>query len=332
MVARSKKKSNSNSVVPSLGKRELNKMYRNMLRIRQFEEKTDELFMGGRIKGAVHVSIGQEACSVGVCSALNQDDAILTTHRGHGHSIAKGTRLKEMMAEMLGKSTGLCKARGGSMHIADISKGHYGAHSIVGANMPMASGMGLAYQLEGKGRVAVVFFGDGASNQGSFHESMNLCAIWKLPVVFFCENNHYAVSFHVERSTSVSDISVRAQGYNAPGITVDGMDVVSVYEATVQAVERARRGEGPTLIEAKTYRFFGHSRGDPQFGPYRTKEEVDEWRKRDPLQLTEKLLSLTKAQKKTHLDAVKKEMKEALSFAESSPEATLESALEDVFA
>ena len=315
-----------------LTKKDLNAMYRNMLRIRRFEETTDEFFMAGRVKGAVHVSIGQEACSVGVCTALNDEDAILTTHRGHGHSIAKGTRMPEMMAELLGKSTGLCKARGGSMHIADISKGHYGAHSIVGANMPMATGMGLAYQLEGTGRVAVVFFGDGASNQGSFHESMNLCSIWKLPVIFFCENNHYAVSYHVERSTSVKDISVRAQGYNAPGVTVDGMDVVAVYEATAEAVRRARDGGGPSLIEAKTYRFFGHSRGDPQYGPYRTKEEVDGWRKRDPLTLAAGMLKLTEAQKKAHLKAVDDELNDAIAFAEQSPEATLESALEDVYA
>ena len=315
-----------------LTKKDLNAMYRNMLRIRRFEETTDEFFMAGRVKGAVHVSIGQEACSVGVCTALNNEDAILTTHRGHGHSIAKGTRMPEMMAELLGKSTGLCKARGGSMHIADISKGHYGAHSIVGANMPMATGMGLAYQLEGTGRVAVVFFGDGASNQGSFHESMNLCSIWKLPVIFFCENNHYAVSYHVERSTSVKDISVRAQGYNAPGVTVDGMDVVAVYEATAEAVRRARDGGGPSLIEAKTYRFFGHSRGDPQYGPYRTKEEVDGWRKRDPLTLAAGMLKLTEAQKKAHLKAVDDELNDAIAFAEQSPEATLESALEDVYA
>ena len=315
-----------------LTKKDLNAMYRNMLRIRRFEETTDEFFMAGRVKGAVHVSIGQEACSVGVCTALNNEDAILTTHRGHGHSIAKGTRMPEMMAELLGKSTGLCKARGGSMHIADISKGHYGAHSIVGANMPMATGMGLAYQLEGTGRVAVVFFGDGASNQGSFHESMNLCSIWKLPVIFFCENNHYAVSYHVERSTSVKDISVRAQGYNAPGVTVDGMDVVAVYEATAEAVRRARNGGGPSLIEAKTYRFFGHSRGDPQYGPYRTKEEVDGWRKRDPLTLAAGMLKLTEAQKKAHLKAVDDELNDAIAFAEQSPEATLESALEDVYA
>ena len=328
MAAKVKSKSASRS----LSRDDYLRMYRTMLCIRRFEEKTDELFMAGRIKGAVHVSIGQEACSVGVCSALNQDDAILTTHRGHGHSIAKGTRLNEMMAELLGKATGLCKARGGSMHIADISKGHYGAHSIVGANMPMAAGMGLAFQLEGKGRVAVVFFGDGASNQGSFHESMNLCAIWKLPVVFFCENNHYAVSFHVNRSTAVRDISLRAQSYNAPGVTVDGMDVMAVYEATKEAVARARRGEGPTLIEAKTYRFFGHSRGDPQFGPYRTKEEVERWRKRDPLLVAEKMFKVTEAEKKAVQGEVAEEMAVAVEFAEKSPEAPLPSALEDVYA
>ena len=316
----------------ALTKKNLNEMYRTMLRIRKFEEKTDELFMAGKIKGAVHVSIGQEACSVGVCSALNQDDAILTTHRGHGHSIAKGTRLPEMMAELLGKSTGLCRARGGSMHIADVSKGHYGAHSIVGANMPMAAGMGLAYQLEKKRRVVVVFFGDGASNQGSFHESMNLCAIWKLPVIFFCENNQYAVSFKVDRSTSVKDISVRAQSYDCPGVTVDGMDVAAVYEATAEAVRRARKGDGPSLVEAKTYRFFGHSRGDPQFGPYRTEEEVKKWRKRDPLLLVEKMAKLTAAEKKVHEEVIVKEMNEALEFANNSPAPTLESALEDVYA
>lgn len=315
-----------------LSKKRLHEMYRDMLRIRRFEEKADELFMAGLVKGAVHVSIGQEACSVGACSVLNKDDAILTTHRGHGHSIAKGTRLNEMMAELLGRSTGLCRAKGGSMHIADVSMGHYGAHSIVGANMPMAAGIGLAYQLEKKKQVAVVFFGDGASNQGSFHESMNLCAIWKLPVVFFCENNGYAVSFGAGRSTAVEDISTRAQGYNAPGVTVDGMDVVAIQEATREAVERAREGGGPSLIEAKTYRFFGHSRGDPHFGPYRSEAEVKKWRKRDPLILAEKLLKMTKAEKDAHRGNVDAEMEEATRFAENSPMATLESALEDVYA
>jgi TPP-dependent pyruvate/acetoin dehydrogenase alpha subunit len=316
----------------SLTKKRLNEMYRDMLRIRRFEEKADELFMAGLIKGAVHVSIGQEACSVGVCSALNREDAILTTHRGHGHSIAKGTRLNEMMAELLGRANGLCRAKGGSMHIADVSVGHYGAHSIVGANMPMAAGMGLAYQIEDKGQVVVVFFGDGASNQGSFHESMNLCAIWKLPVIFFCENNGYGMTLGVGRSTAVEDISTRAQGYNAPGVTVDGMDVVAVHEAAREAVDLARKGGGPSLIEAKTYRFYGHSRGDPHFGPYRTEKEVNEWRKRDPLVFAEKLLKMTKAEKEAHQKEVAGEMAAASEFAQNSPKATLESALEDVYA
>ncbi len=303
-----------------------------MLLVRRFEEAADDLYMAGKVIGGVHLSIGQEACSAGVCAALKPEDAILTTHRGHGHSIAKGSDLKGMMAELLGKATGLCRSKGGSMHIADISKGHYGAHSIVGANMPMAAGMGLAYQLGGKGRVVAVFFGDGASNQGSFHESMNLCAVWNLPVVFFCENNLYAVSFHAERSTAVKDISVRSQGYGAPDVTVDGMDVAAVHEAAAAAVDRARKGEGPTLIEAKTYRFFGHSRGDPHYGVYRTKEEVEAWRERDPLLVCEKMLKMTGAEKKAHREAVEREIAAAVAFAEASPEPDLDVALEDVFA
>ena len=195
-----------------------------MVRIRCFEEKAYELFKLGKVVGGIHVSVGQEACSVGVCSLLNENDGILTTHRGHGHSIAKGTRLPEMMAELYGKTTGLCRSKGGSMHIADVSKGHYGAHSIVGSNMPMAAGVGLAYHFEKKQQVVVVFFGDGAANQGSFHESMNLCSIWKLPVIFFCENNHYASSTQVEYASSVEDISVRAQSYNCLLYTSDAAD------------------------------------------------------------------------------------------------------------
>ena len=310
----------------------LENLYERMLKIRITEETITEKYSEWEMRCPTHLSIGQEAIASGVCGNLTNKDFVVSTHRSHAHYIAKGGDMNGMIAEIYGKSTGCSAGKGGSMHLIDKSVGFMGSTAIVGNTIPLAVGLALSIQMKGTNNISCVFFGDGASNQGSFHESMNLCAIWKLPVVFFCENNQYAVSFHVERSTSVSDISVRAQGYNASGITVDGMDVVSVYEATLQAVERARRGEGPTLIEAKTYRFFGHSRGDPQFGPYRTKEEVDEWRKRDPLLLTEKLLSLTKAQKKTHLDAVKKEMKEALNFAESSPEATLESALEDVFA
>lgn len=240
--------------------------------------------------------------------------------------------MPEMMAELFGKSTGLCRAKGGSMHIADVSKGHYGAHSIVGSNMPMAAGVGLAFHFNGKGQVAVVFFGDGASNQGSFHESMNLSAIWKLPVIFFCENNHFASSTRSAYSTSVEDISARAGGYGVPGVTVDGMDVLAVYEAASQAVARARRGEGPSLIEAKTYRYYGHSRMDKPFGPYRREEEWNTWRSRDPLLVAEKLFGLTEAEIQDHRAAVDEEIAEAIDFAESSPEPTPDMALQDIFA
>ncbi len=317
---------------PRLSRKRLHEMYRVMLRIRRFEETADDMYMAGKVVGGVHVSIGQEACSAGLCAALEENDAVLTTHRGHGHSIAKGTRLPEMLAELMGKATGLCRSKGGSMHIADVSKGHYGAHSVVGANMPMAAGIGLAYQLEGKGRVAVVFFGDGASNNGAFHEAMNLCAIWKLPVVFFCENNQYAVSVPAAYSTAVEDISVRAKGYDAPGVTIDGMDAAAVYEASREAVAHARRGAGPSLVEAKTYRFFGHSRGDPHYGMYRTKEEWEGWKERDPLLVCEKMLGMSAREKSAHAEAVEAEIQEAIAFAEASPEPEESVALEDIFA
>ena len=307
-------------------------MYRTMVRIRRFEERTQELFEAGRVAGGIHVSVGQEACSVGVCSALNNEDAILTTHRGHGHSIAKGTQLPEMMAELFGKASGLCHAKGGSMHIADVSKGHYGAHSIVGSNMPLAAGIGLAFQFNGKGQVAVSFFGDGASNQGAFHESMNLCAIWKLPVIYFCENNHYASSTGVATSTSVEDISVRAQGYGVPGITVDGMDVLAVHEVVAEAVRRARAGEGPSLVEAKTYRFYGHSRREEKFGTYRSEAEWNDWRERDPLIVAERVLEISPEEKEEHFRAVEAELAEAVEFADASPAPKIEDAYEDLYA
>lgn len=316
----------------SFTREQLNEMYRTMLRIRRFEETAQALFIAKRVAGGIHVSVGQEACSVGACSALNIDDAVLTTHRGHGHSIAKGTRLPEMMAELMGKATGLCHAKGGSMHIADVSKGHYGAHSIVGSNMPMAAGIGIAFQFEGKGQVAVSFFGDGASNQGAFHESMNLCAIWKLPVIYFCENNHYASTTQVDYSTSVEDISTRAQGYGVPGVTVDGMDVLAVHEAMAEAVARARRGEGPSLIEAKTYRFYGHSRLSEKFGSYRSEEEWNKWRESDPLIVGERVLGITPGEKEGHIQAVETEIAEAIAFAEASPEPELEDVYEDLYA
>jgi pyruvate dehydrogenase E1 component alpha subunit len=218
------------------------------------------------------------------------------------------------------------------MHIADVSKGHYGAHSIVGSNMPMAAGVGLAFQFNGRDQVAVPFFGDGASNQGAFHESMNLCAIWKLPVVFFCENNSFASSTRAEYSTSVEDISSRAAGYGAPGVTVDGMDVLAVYEAASEAVARARRGEGPSLIEAKTYRYYGHSRTDKKFGPYRDEAEWNLWQERDPIPRAAKLFGLTDEEIKEHHAAAEKDLAEAVAFAEASPEPGPETVLEDLYA
>jgi len=316
----------------SFTKEKMGEMYRTMVRIRRFEERTQELFEAGRVAGGIHVSVGQEACSVGVCSALNNEDAILTTHRGHGHSIAKGTQLPEMMAELFGKASGLCHAKGGSMHIADVSKGHYGAHSIVGSNMPLAAGIGLAFQFNGKGQVAVSFFGDGASNQGAFHESMNLCAIWKLPVIYFCENNRYASSTGVATSTSVEDISVRAQGYGVPGITVDGMDVLAVHEVVAEAVRRARAGEGPSLVEAKTYRFYGHSRREEKFGTYRSEAEWNDWRERDPLTVAERVLEISPEEKEEHFRAVEAELAEAVEFADASPAPKIEDAYEDLYA
>ena len=316
-----------------LTKKDLNAMYRNMLRIRRFEETTDEFFMAGRVKGAVHVSIGQEACSVGVCTALNDEDAILTTHRGHGHSIAKGTRMPEMMAELAWQVHRVSARPEAAPCTSPTSRRATTARTPSWGptcRWPRAWASPISSRARAGWRWS--FLETAPRTRGAFHESMNLCSIWKLPVIFFCENNHYAVSYHVERSTSVKDISVRAQGYNAPGVTVDGMDVVAVYEATAEAVRRARDGGGPSLIEAKTYRFFGHSRGDPQYGPYRTKEEVDGWRKRDPLTLAAGMLKLTEAQKKAHLKAVDDELNDAIAFAEQSPEATLESALEDVYA
>ncbi len=316
----------------SLSSERMQAMYRAMLRIRRFEETAFDLFESGEVMGGIHVSVGQEACSVGACCALADDDAILTTHRGHGHSIAKGTRLPEMMAELLGKATGLCHAKGGSMHIADVSKGHYGAHSIVGSNMPMAVGIGLAFHFEGKEQVAVVFFGDGAANEGSFHESMNLASIWKLPVIFFCENNHFASTTRVQYATSVADISARASGYDVPGATVDGMDVLAVYEVMREAVDRARKGLGPSLIEAKTYRYFGHARKDPHFGRYRTEDEWREWKEKDPLLVAERILGVSAAQKKAHLEAVEGELREAMAFAEASPEPRPDDVYEDLYA
>jgi pyruvate dehydrogenase E1 component alpha subunit len=252
-----------------------------MWRIRRFEEAVDDLFARGLMHGTMHLSIGQEASATGACFALRPDDAITSTHRGHGHCIAKGADLERMMAELLAKETGYCRGRGGSMHIADVATGNLGANGIVAGGIPIAAGAALAYRLRGLDRVVACFFGDGAANEGAFHEAVNLAAIWDLPVVFICENNKYGMSFSTEKSFAIDDIADRALGYGIPGVTVDGNDVEAVNEAVTTAVTRARAGDGPTLVEAVTYRWKGHSKSDKNL--YRTKEEIAEWRKRDPI-------------------------------------------------
>jgi TPP-dependent pyruvate/acetoin dehydrogenase alpha subunit len=282
--------------------------------------------------------IGEEAVAVGVCANLRPDDRITSTHRGHGHCIAKGGDLKRMMAELLGKKTGYCKGKGGSMHIADFSIGILGANGIVGAGLPISTGSGLAAKLQGTDQVTVCFFGDGAANQGGFHSSVNLASIWKLPVIYVCENNGYAVSTPAAYSISIKDVADRGAAYGIPGLAVDGQDVMAVYEATHEAVARARKGDGPSLIECKTYRFLGHMLGEEMmFGPvsYRSQEEVERWKKRDPIALfgarLEEMGVLTQEQRVEIDEQVASEIEEAVAFAKESPLPAPEDALADVF-
>ena len=307
-------------------------LYSKVMMIRKLEEKVDELFRAGVIYGPVHTSVGQEALAVGVAEALNEDDLVLATHRGHGHCLMRGADLNLIMAELRGKATGLCKGKGGSMHIVDVKKGMLGAMGIVGQGMPLATGVGLALKMQKRPQVCVCFFGDNAAAGGPFHESLNCSSLWKLPVVFVCENNLYGLSVSLEKSSSVKDIAIRAKGYNIPGVVVDGMDVLAVYEEAKKAVKRARSGKGPTLLECKTYRFLGHSRGDPAYGPYRTKEELDKWKMRDPLLVLQEQGKLTTEEvERIERDAIAK-LEEAVRFAEESPEPDVGTALEHIYA
>lgn len=298
-------------------------MYRRMQRIRQFEIEAENQLRKGNIPGACHSSIGQEAAIVGACMALRDDDYIAGTHRSHGHPIGKGAQLAPLMAELMGKVTGVCKGRGGSMHLADTSVGSIGESSIVGGGIPIALGAGLSARVRKTEQVSLCFFGDGAANEGVLAESMNMAAIWKLPVIFFCENNHYALTTPLVDSHGQPDIARRADGYGMPGVVVDGQDVSAVHAATCSAVERARSGNGSTFIEAKTYRFDEHAMGLTVVRPYRDKAEVDEYRsKRDPVVLYRE--SLIKAGTKTvlldEIDAeVKRDIEEAARLALSAP-------------
>jgi len=317
-----------------LPREKLVEMYRKMFEIRSFEEKVFELYAQNMVPGTIHLYAGEEAVAVGVCSNLRKDDYITSTHRGHGHCIAKGADPKRIMAEILGKKTGYCKGKGGSMHIADFKVGMLGATAVVGAGIPIAMGAGLSIKLRGTDQVVACFFGEGASNQGTFHEGINMAAIWKLPVIFVCENNLYAMGTRQSRVMLIENIADRAASYGIPGVTVDGNDVLAVYEAAREAVERARRGEGPTLIECKTYRHKGHSRVDP--AKYRPKEEVEEWLRKDPIKrLREKLLQtnvLAEEEIQRVEEEVSAEIEEAVKFAVESPYPAPEEALEDVYA
>jgi len=318
----------------NLKKEKLVEMYRTMLAIRFFEEKVFELYAQNLVPGTIHLYLGEEAVAVGVCSVLRKDDYITSTHRGHGHCIAKGAELKRIMAEILGKKTGYCKGKGGSMHIADFKIGMLGATAVVGAGIPIAVGAGLSVKLNKTDQVVACFFGEGASNQGTFHEGINMASIWKLPVVFVCENNLYAMGTRQSRAMAIENIADRAVAYGIPGMVVDGNDVLAVYESTQKAVERARKGEGPTLIECKTYRQKGHSRVDP--AKYRPKEEVNQWLTKDPIKrFREKLLQtnvLTKVEIQQIEKEVSAEIEEAVKFAMDSPYPAPEEALEDVYA
>jgi len=260
----------------------LTEAYRRMRTIRVFEEKVAELSLAGKVPGFLHLYAGEEATAVGVCMHLRDDDYLNSTHRGHGHCIAKGVDLPGMMAELYGKKTGICKGKGGSMHIADLDRGMVGANGIVGAGIPLAAGAALTAKVRGQGGVSVAFFGDGASNQGTFHEGINLASVWNLPALFVAENNGYGEATPAEFHMNVKDIADRASAYGIPGVICNGMDFFEVYERAGEALERARKGEGPTLLECKTYRYFGHYVGDPL--TYRTKEEAEEVRQtNDPL-------------------------------------------------
>jgi TPP-dependent pyruvate/acetoin dehydrogenase alpha subunit len=262
-------------------KEQLLVFYREMQRIRQFEEATIRLWDANMIKGSIHPYIGQEAIASAVCQSLEKDDYIVSTHRGHGHCLAKGADSKAMMAELLGKITGCCKGRGGSMHIADVSTRNLGANGIVAGGLGLGVGAALTSKLKKKGYVVVAFFGEGATGQGMFHEALNMAAIWKLPILFVCENNRYSVSTNCDYSVPVKKVSDRAKAYSIPGVAIDGNDVLKVYETTKEYVDRARMGKGPGFIECITYRWEGHYHGEPQV--YRTKEEVEEWKKNCPI-------------------------------------------------
>lgn len=320
---------------PMITEAKLVELFHQMWLIRYFDEKVDEFFAKGMIHGTTHLCVGQEASAAGAIAVLEERDKITSTHRGHGHCIAKGADVNRMMAELFGRATGYCKGKGGSMHIADVEKGNLGANGIVGGGIPIAVGAALTSKMKQLGYVTLSFFGDGASNEGTFHESLNMAAIWDLPVVFICENNQYGMSGSVKEMIKIENIADRAAAYGMPGVVVDGNDIFAMMRVTYEAVERARRGEGPTLIEAKTYRWKGHSKSDAK--KYRTREEEMEWRlNRDPIARMREVLIregiLSEAQADALEQQAKQDIEAAVAFAEASPMPSLDSLEEDVYA
>lgn len=308
-------------------------LYREMLLIRRFEERCNALFLQGKIPSTLHLYIGQEAVAVGVSSALREDDFVLGTHRPHGHGLAKGVSPDAMMAELFAKSTGCCKGKGGSMHVGDMEVGVFPAIAIVGANAPIAAGAALSAKMRGSGQVVVAYFGEGGANEGAVHEAMNIAAVWRLPVIYVCENNLYGASTPISQVVAIEHVADRAAAYGMPGVIVDGNDVLAVARVAREAVERARNGDGPTLIEAKTYRLCGHSRSDAC--GYRTREEEAEWREKDPLVRLARHLTAEAEVDADGLDQIEQEVAaridEAVAFAEASPEPAPEDALLHVY-
>ncbi|MDR4949524.1 thiamine pyrophosphate-dependent dehydrogenase E1 component subunit alpha [Neobacillus cucumis] len=312
----------------------LKDLYKQMWLIRYFDEKVDQFFAKGLIHGTTHLCVGQEASAAGSIAVIGTKDKIVSTHRGHGHCIAKEGDVNKMMAELFGRETGYCKGKGGSMHIADVEKGNLGANGIVGGGLPLAVGAALTSKMKKENYVVLCFFGDGASNEGSFHESVNLAAIWDLPVVFICENNQYGMSGSVKEMTRIENIADRATGYGIPGKVVDGLDMVEIMNTVNEAVERARSGNGPSIIEMKTYRWKGHSKSDAK--KYRTREEENEWRAKDGIKRFKEYLMaegiFTEEEAKKLQNEALQEIEDAVRFAENSPEPSIDSLLEDIYA
>ena len=311
-------------------------IHRRMVRIRLFEETAGKLMEDGKIPGALHLYVGEEAVACGVMVHLSNEDWITSTHRGHGHLIAKGGEFDRMFAELFGRSTGYCKGKGGSMHVSNLDLGMLGANGIVGGGPPIAVGAGFSNKFRKTKNVSISFFGDGASNEGAFHEAANMAALYKLPVVFVCENNGYGEYTPQAKHQAIVDVADRASGYGMPGVIVDGMDAVAVYEAAGEAIERARNGEGPTLLECKTYRYYDHVGVRGMGMTYRTDEEVEYWKGRDPIDMMEARLAeqgiLSKKDAAAVHEEVTKQVQAGVEFAESSPMPTPESLLEDVYA